>query len=145
MTTDLFTVNQDELVDLAASMMDWRKIRHVPVEDAQHQLVGLVTHRTILRLVARDPDAFNGKSVPVSQIMETHVITAAPTTSTLEAIRLMRRHKVACLPVVENGKLVGIVTERDFMDVAGQLLEAVLQGEMTVPRPSEHGGEGTEG
>ena len=129
MTTDLFTVNQDELVDLAASMMDWRKIRHVPVEDAQHKLVGLVTHRTILRLLARNPEAFSEhRSVPVSQIMERDLIIATPTMSTLEAINLMRLHKVGCLPVVEGDRLVGIVTERDFMNVAGQLLEASLHG-----------------
>ena len=150
MTTDLFTVNADELVDLAASMMDWRKIRHVPVEDADHKLVGLVTHRTILRLVARDPGVFHGKSVPVSQIMERNLITATPTMSTLEAINLMRLHKVGCLPVVENGKLVGIVTERDFMNVAGQLLEAVLQGRAAGVRPTtaqsagEYAREGTD-
>ncbi|HEV8631761.1 MAG TPA: CBS domain-containing protein, partial [Thermoanaerobaculia bacterium] len=148
MTTDLFTVNQDELVDLAASMMDWRKIRHVPVEDAQHKLVGLVTHRTILRLVARDPEAFHGKSVPIHEIMETNLITAFPSMSTLEAINLMRLHKVGCLPVVDGGRLVGIVTERDFMSVAGQLLESVLQGRtaaVVAPRrPGEYASEGTD-
>ncbi len=146
MTTDLFTVNADELVDLAASMMDWRKIRHVPVEDSQHQLVGLVTHRTILRLVARDPGALHGTSVPVSEIMERNLITCAPTTTTLEAINLMRLHKVGCLPVVDHGKLVGIVTERDFMNVAGQLLEAVMQGRAAEvrARPGEYAREGTD-
>jgi CBS domain-containing protein len=127
MTTDLFTVNQDELVDLAASMMDWRKIRHVPVEDNQHRLVGLVTHRAILRLLARNPEAFRGASVPVSEIMEKDVVTASPDTTTLEAIGLLRAHKIGCLPVLEEGRLVGIVTERDFMHVAGQLLEGVLK------------------
>jgi CBS domain-containing protein len=146
MTTDLFTVNADELVDLAASMMDWRKIRHVPLEDAQHHLVGLVTHRTILRLVDRDPGALHGKSVPVSEIMERNLITCAPSTTTLEAINLMRLHKVGCLPVVDHGKLVGIVTERDFMNVAGQLLEAVMQGRAAEvrPRPGEYAREGTD-
>jgi CBS domain-containing protein len=128
MTTDLFTVNTDELVDLAASMMDWRKIRHVPVEDNEHRLVGLLTHRAILRLLAREPEAFNGRSVPVGEIMETSVVTVTPETTTLEAIELMRKHKIGCLPVLNEGRLVGIVTERDFMHVAGQLLEGVLQG-----------------
>jgi len=55
--------------------------------------------------------------------MERHLITATPETTTLEAINQMRLHKVGCLPVVEGDRLVGIVTERDFMNVAGQLLE----------------------
>ena len=45
-----------------------------------------------------------------------------PETTTLEAIELMRREKVACLPVVTDGRLVGIVSERDFLRVAGNLL-----------------------
>ncbi|MBZ0113306.1 MAG: CBS domain-containing protein, partial [Thermoanaerobaculia bacterium] len=128
MTTDLFTVNEDELVDLAASMMDWRKIRHVPVEDNEHHLVGLVTHRAILRLLAKDPASFQGKSVSVGDIMERNLITATPETTTLDAINLLRQHRIGCLPIVYDKRLVGIVTERDFMQVAGQLLEGVLQG-----------------
>ena len=148
MTTDLFTVRAEELVDLAASMMEWRKIRHVPVEDGQHKLVGLVTHRTILRLLARDPDTLHGQSVPVSQIMEQQLVTVTPETTTLEAINLMRLHKVGCLPVVEGDRLVGIVTERDFMNVAGQLLEAFLHERTGAPPsrplPGELGGGSTD-
>ena len=51
MTTDLFTVNEDEVIDLVAAMMDWKKIRHIPVEDHQHRLVGLVTSRKLIRLL----------------------------------------------------------------------------------------------
>ena len=59
--------------------------------------------------------------------MTTELVTASPTMSTLEAIRLMRESRVSCLPVVDKRKrLVGIVTERDFMAIAGQLLEAYL-------------------
>ena len=59
--------------------------------------------------------------------MQTEVITVRPDTPTLEAIRLMRQHQISCLPVVEQGnKLVGIVTEHDFMSIAGQLLERFL-------------------
>jgi CBS domain-containing protein len=75
MTTDLFTVNQDELVDLVASVMNWHHIRHVPVEDNLHRLVGLVTYRSLLRLLAEDMVTKGTGSVPVSSIMETDVIT----------------------------------------------------------------------
>ena len=53
MATDLFTVRPDDLVDLAASVMDWRHIRHVPVEDEEGRIVGLITHRALLRLLIR--------------------------------------------------------------------------------------------
>ena len=64
--------------------------------------------------------------LPVSTIMETSPVSVTPETATLEAIDLMRTHKVSCLPVVENDKLVGLVTERDFMPIAYQLLEDKL-------------------
>ena len=127
MTTDLFTVNQDELVDVVACVMNWHHIRHVPVEDDDHQVVGLVTHRSLLRLLAESSSTDNQEPVPVSQIMHKTVITAHPETPTLEAIRTMKKHKISCLPVVDQtGRLVGIVSERDFMAIADHLVEAYL-------------------
>jgi CBS domain-containing protein len=128
MTTDLFTVNQDELVDMAAYVMNWQHIRHVPVEDEQHRLVGLVTHRSLLRLVSENLSEAGRKAIPVSKIMQRSVVTVRPETPTLEAINLMKEYRISCLPVVEEGnKLVGIVTEHDFMGIAGQLLEEFLR------------------
>ncbi len=124
MVTDLFTVHEDEVIDLVAAMMDWKHIRHVPVEDHEHRLVGLVTHRTLLRLLARGEDRSRG--IPVKEIMHKEVVTCRPETSTLEAIATMRRHRVACLPVVEDDRLVGIVTERDLIELAAHLLEDEL-------------------
>ena len=125
MTTDLFTVNEDEVIDLVASLMDWKHIRHVPVEDNRHGLVGLVTHRALLRVLAREYGC-SQRPIPVKEIMHTRLVTVAPDTPTLEAVRLMKTHRVACLPVVENGRLVGILSERDFMKIFGELLEDFL-------------------
>jgi len=114
-------------VDIVACVMNWHHIRHVPVEDNLHRLVGLVTHRSLLRLLADNATGDEHRPVPVSEIMTTDLVTAHPAMSTLEAIRLMRDKRVSCLPVVDKRKrLVGIVTERDFMSIAGQLLEAYL-------------------
>jgi CBS domain-containing protein len=126
MTTDLFTVNEDELVDLVACLMDWEHIRHVPVEDNEHRLVGLVTHRTLLRLLARTSVTDRNRPIPVSEVMQPQPITVTPGTPTLEAIQIMKKNKIGCLPVVEDERLIGIVTERDFMNVAQQLLEELL-------------------
>ncbi|MEQ8764139.1 MAG: glutamate-cysteine ligase family protein [Planctomycetota bacterium] len=126
MTTDLFTVRPKDLVDLAASLMDWEHVRHVPVEDDQGRLVGLVSHRALLRIVARGKGERTGP-VSVEDIMRPDPVTVSPDTSSLDAIELMRRNRVGCLPVVENDQLVGIVTERDFIDVAAQLLEEKLR------------------
>ena len=127
MTTDLFTVNEDEVVDMVACVMNWKHIRHVPVEDGNRQLVGMVTHRALLRLLTDNP-AGEALPVAVSSIMTRTLITARPETPTLEALRTMREHRISALPVVnDEGYLVGIVTERDFMGIAGQLLEGYLQ------------------
>jgi CBS domain-containing protein len=61
--------------------------------------------------------------------MRTELVTATPETSTLEAIETMRSRRVACLPVVRDGRLVGIVTEHDFMDATAVLLDRWLRTE----------------
>lgn len=128
MTTDLFTVHPEDVVDLAASLMDWRHIRHVPVEDNEGKLVGLVSHRTLLRLVGQGMRGAERTPVAVKDIMREAPITVMANTPTLEAIELMRRHKVGCLPVVEEGnRLVGIITERDLIRVAAMLFEKHLR------------------
>ena len=126
MQTSLFTVQPDELIDLAASIMDWEKVRHIPVEDEQHQLVGLLSYRAILRMVA-DRKVHRGGEISVGDLMEKDPVTVSPETPTLKAIELMRSHGTSCLPVVSKGKLVGIVTEHDYMRIAGQLLEEQLK------------------
>lgn len=127
MTSDLFTVDEEDLVDLAANLMDWEHIRHVPVEDSQGHLVGLVSHRAMLRLVGQGMKKA-GKPVAVREIMKPNPVTVTPETSCLDAIEVMRSHGVGCLPVVTNdNKLVGIVTEFDFIDAAAKLFEEQLR------------------
>ena len=128
MTTDLFTVHEDEPVDLVASIMDWRHVRHVPVENNANQIVGIVSYRALLRLIAGGWRPGLEDTVSVSEIMRRDPVSITPETSTLDAIALMREHGVSALPVVRDGTLIGIVSERDFMEVAGQLLEEHLRG-----------------
>ena len=127
MTTDMFTVHEDESIDLVASLMDWQRIRHVPVEDSQHKLVGVVSYRALLRHLASGGEVDGKEHVAVSQLMHENPLTVSPDTRTLEAIELMRKSKVGCLPVVKEGHLVGVVVERDFMDIAAELLAERLR------------------
>jgi CBS domain-containing protein len=129
MTTELFTVHEDEVIDLVANVMDWKHIRHVPVEDDAGRLVGLVSYRSLLRLLARDLPHGHSGPIPVKDVMARNVVTIAPDTETLDAIALMRAKRVACLPVVEEGRLVGMLSERDFLRVAGELLVTALARE----------------
>jgi CBS domain-containing protein/gamma-glutamylcysteine synthetase len=129
MSTDLFTVRPDDLVDLAASVMDWRHIRHVPVENEEGRLVGLVTHRGLLHLFGRG--AQTSDTLTVKDIMKADPLTVTPTTPTLEAMAIMRHHHVGCLPVVEGDQLVGIVTSYDFLEASARLFKQHL----TVEKP----------
>jgi CBS domain-containing protein len=125
MATDLFTVRPDDIVDFAATLMDWRHVRHVPVENDSGELVGLVSHRALLRLVAQGRVG-KEHQVTVDEIMNSEPVTVHSDTPTVEAIRLMREKKLACLPVTRDGKLVGIITEHDLIVVASYVLESQL-------------------
>jgi CBS domain-containing protein/gamma-glutamyl:cysteine ligase YbdK (ATP-grasp superfamily) len=128
MSTDLFTVRPDDLVDLAASVMEWRHIRHVPVEDDEGRLVGLISHRDLLRLLAQGMLSRGAKEVTVKEIMIRDLMTIAPETPTLEALTIMLRRKIGCLPVVENDRLIGIVTAYDFLSLSAEIIETQLGG-----------------
>ena len=125
MSTDLFTVRPDDLADLAASVMSWRHIRHVPVEDDNGRLVGLVSHRSLLKLLTRGAPA-NEDPITVRDIMTSDPLTVSSTTPTLEAMEIMRQNRVGCLPVLDEGRLVGIVTSYDFLDASARLFKERL-------------------
>lgn len=122
METDLFTVQRDDLIDLVANMMDWRKIRYMPVEDADGKLVGLITSRLLLRHYVKHTDST--QTFTVKDIMITQPITVSPEATVSEALKAMRNNRIGCLPVVNAKKeLVGIVTEMDFLRISIRLIE----------------------
>lgn len=127
MTTDLFTVQEDEPLELVLSLMNWHRIRHVPVEDHARRLVGLVSYRNIMQLVADSWHDQEKETMAVADIMKRNPITVSPQTPTLTAIELMQKHRVSCLPVVFNDRLVGIITERDFIKITAGLLKEKLK------------------
>jgi len=124
MSRDVFTVSPDDLIDLAASVMDWRHIRHVPVEDREGRLIGLVTHRGLLRLMSSGNR--DGSLITVREVMIPNPLTVSPSTSSLEAIEIMRKHRIGCLPIVERDQLVGIVTSYDFLEASARLFRQHL-------------------
>jgi CBS domain-containing protein len=128
MTTDLITAHEDELIDLVASLMNWKHLSQVPVEDADHRLVGLVAVSDLLELVAQGLPEGQGAMVPVREVMNASPITITPDTPTLEAMSIMERTGVSCLVVVKEAQLVGLVTESDFMSIAKALLLERLKG-----------------
>ena len=126
MAREPVTVHPEDVIDLAASMMDWEYIRHMPVEDDEGKLLGIVSHRSLLRALSkRKKDA---EAPAIRDVMNPTPVTVTPETTTLEGIRLMKENRVGCLPVVTatEGRLVGVVTETDFLNIAGRMLEERL-------------------
>jgi len=106
--------------------MDWRHIRHVPVEDRDGRLIGLVTHRSLLRTISNGTRANVEGSITVRDVMIENPLTVTPSTSSLEAIEVMRSNRIGCLPVIEGDQLVGIVTSYDFLEASARLFQQHL-------------------
>ena len=125
METDLFTVHENDLLELVADLMDWRKLRYVPVEDNQGHLCGLITTRKLLRYYIHRGRLDNPLADlrTVGDLMVKNPTTVDPQTKIRDAMHLMRDRKLGCLPVVKDNELVGIITEMDFLRVAGRLIE----------------------
>ena len=122
MTRSVYTLRETQSVTLAEAAMQNRHVRHVPVVDDAMPLVGLVTHRDLLAAkissltpLSADERTTLELSVPVSRIMRKQLWTIEPRALAVSAARIMREHRFGCLPVVDAGKLVGILTEADLL------------------------------
>lgn len=127
METDLFTVQQDDLLELVVDMMQWRDLRYLPVEDKNGSLIGLVTTRNLLNYFNKVNRAneleTTQETYQVKHIMIKDPICVGPKTTIKEAMYIMRDKKIGCLPVTKEGELIGIITEMDFLRVSGSLIE----------------------
>lgn len=125
MSTDVVSVLEDEPLELVASLMSWEGARHVVVEDHDHRLTGVIDHADLLRHLAA-PAAMAGDGARAGKVardaMQRDVPTVAPGTSVLEALALLRQGHLGCLPVLQDGRLVGVLGEGDFLDLARDLL-----------------------
>ena len=135
MTRTVHTLTPEQSLPLAESMMGLHHVRHIPVIDAERRVVGLVTHRDLLaaKISALTPLSEDERSslqlaVPVSKIMQTQVWTIAPGAMAISAARIMREHRFGCLPVVEAGKLIGILAEADLL--------ALVTDSLSLERPA---------
>lgn len=126
MTTDLFTAQKTDILEFVADMMDWRKIRYLPIEDKKGKLIGLISSRIVLREYAKQKD--NQKPIQIKDVMIDNPITVSPDSTIIDAMNIMERNKIGCLPVVKNSKLVGIITESDFLGITRRLMDRLVKG-----------------
>jgi acetoin utilization protein AcuB len=123
MKKDLVTVTKDERMTVAKKIMKEKSIRHLPVVDGK-KLVGLLTNMDVRKAEASPATSLEIRELhylldklTVGEIMTRNVITIAPDVSVEEAAILLHDNKIGCLPVVEDGNLVGIITENDVMEI----------------------------
>jgi CBS domain-containing protein/gamma-glutamylcysteine synthetase len=123
MTTDLFTANREDPIPMVTEIMDWRKIRYMPVEDEKGKLVGLITSRLLLRHYTKNYKLERKTPRTVNELMIREPITIEQDATLLKAMQIMRDNQIGCLPVTKDGDLVGIITEMDFLRISSRLLE----------------------
>ena len=112
MSAHVVSIGQDEPVSAAARLLKRANVGALPVCDARQRLRGIVTDRDIVtRCVALGSDP---EETPVKEIMSRGVVTAAPGETLGAAAKRMRTDQVRRLPVLDEGRLVGIVTLCDM-------------------------------
>jgi len=124
MSTGVATIEATESARDALTRMLARRIRHLPVVDAHGTLLGVVTDRD-LRHYLFSPGVFKGigsvsadallKSIAVKDVMSAPAVSVAPDDDLEAAARCMVRRKIGSLPVVDHGRVVGIITEIDLL------------------------------
>ncbi len=127
MVSDLVTVTADDPLELVANLMDWHRIRQVLVEDEGDGIAGILSYRRLLRVMAENDPTRRWQDLSVSDVMHPDPICVPPNMAPLRALEIMRSFGIGALPVVDDGALVGLVTEHDFMNIAGVLLLQQLE------------------
>jgi CBS domain-containing protein len=121
MIKEVATLDVNDELSLANDIMRLGRIRHLPVVDGA-KLVGIVSERDLFRRSLAQALGYEGKdtrelmkTLHIKDVMVQDVLTVTPDLELCEAVQLMLDHKIGCLPVVEDTRLVGLITETDIM------------------------------
>ena len=121
MIKEVATLDVNDELSLANDIMRLGRIRHLPVVDGHH-LVGIISERDLFRSSLAQALGYGTrdtremmKNLRIKDIMVAQVITVTPETSLRDAVKIMVDHKIGCLPVVEQDRLVGLITETDIL------------------------------
>jgi len=132
MSTNLITVSPSATLAEARSLMHEHRIHHIPVMDDE-QLAGLITLTNVLAatdsFLRDDGSRIHASEIGISDAMVTDVATVDVHASLRHAALFLEKHKIGCLPVMDDEKLVGIITDTDFVAVAINLLELLEETE----------------
>ena len=146
MCTNLITVPPSATLAEARTLMHDHRIHHIPVID-DDKLVGLVTLTNVLAATdsyLRDPkNRIHANEIRIDDAMVSDVATVDIHASLRHAALFIEKHKIGCLPVMDDSKLVGIITDTDFVAVAINLLETLEETEPVVSDYEEAGEEVT--
>jgi len=122
MTYDVVTLEHNAKLLAADDLMRLGRIRHLPVLDEHGALVGIVTQRDLFHSGLVKALGFGSHArtnmlelLAIKEAMKTEVVTTTPDTPLADAARVMIAQKIGCLVVLESGKIVGILTESDFV------------------------------
>lgn len=122
MTKDPITVSLDASLPATADLMKKHKLKRMPVMD-RSQLVGIITEKDVAKALPSPATTLSKyeinyltDQIRVADVMTKAVISVSPDTTVEEATMIMHEEDVGCLPVLENGKLIGIITERNIYD-----------------------------
>ena len=111
MTTELFVVRENDLVELVLKIMEWKNIHHMPVVNKSNKIVGLITRSNFDTI---DIEKAKNDLVIAKDIMVKNVVTLDSENSIQEAKDIMESKKIGCLPIVENDELIGMFTKNDL-------------------------------
>ena len=132
MSTNLITVPPSATIAEARTLMHENRIHHIPVVNGD-ELVGLITLTNVLAATdsfLRDPqNRIHANEIGIADAMVTDVATVDINASLRSAALFLEKHAIGCLPVMDEDKLVGIITDTDFVAVAINLLEQIEESE----------------
>lgn len=134
MTREPYTLGPEDSLTTARQLLAEHRIRHIPIVSAEGSLIGLVSQRDVLAagdstLVNRKGPGSGENYVALSAIMNSPVQTTDESASLRGAALHLLKNKLGCLPVTRRGKLVGIITDTDFVSIAINLMEQLEAAE----------------
>ncbi|MCB1699689.1 MAG: CBS domain-containing protein [Pseudomonadales bacterium] len=134
MTREPYSLGPDDTLAQARQLLAEHRIRHLPIVSAEGSLIGLVSQRDVLAaadssVVSRGSGGTQENYVALSSIMTTPVHTTDMSASLRGAAMHLQKHKLGCLPVLNEGRLVGIITDTDFVAIAINLMEQIEAAE----------------